>query len=174
MKHLFLVVWSLFLSLHWVHSRVDERTTCRPVTASFCQGVGYTTTLHPNGVQGFNLQQIGQIVATACSPHVAALMCRVVVPECTSEDDSRMKPCRALCERVKTDCESALRVKGLIWPTRLRCEALPEANCVSMKQCQCLSANCNKIYLTEPIQVANEHINHLKTAATTILRPLQV
>ncbi|MEQ2189477.1 hypothetical protein GOODEAATRI_025742, partial [Goodea atripinnis] len=91
----------------------DESTTCKPVTASFCQGVGYKTTLYPSGVQGFNLQQIGQIVQTACSPHVDILMCRVAVPECGSGNESRVKPCRALCEKVKKDCESTLRAKRL-------------------------------------------------------------
>lgn len=131
MKHLFLAVLGL-LSLQWVHSRSDDRTNCKPFTASFCQGVGYTTTLHPTGVQGYNLQQIGQIVETACSPHVAKLMCRIVVPECSSEDDSRLKPCRALCVQVKADCESTLRAKWLSWPLRLRCETLPESNCVGV------------------------------------------
>lgn len=131
--HLFLVVLGLLLSPQQAHSRRDERLNCKPVTASFCQDVGYTTTLHPSGVQGFNLQQIGQIVETACSPDVATLMCRVVVPECSSEDDTRTKPCRALCEKVKTDCDAALRAKRLFWPMRLRCDSLPESNCAQVK-----------------------------------------
>ncbi|XP_041842719.1 atrial natriuretic peptide-converting enzyme-like [Melanotaenia boesemani] len=110
----------------------NDRTSCKPVTSSFCQGLGYTTTLHPSGVQGYNLQQIGQMVETACSPHIATLMCRVVVPECNSEDDSRKKPCRALCEKVKKDCESTLRIKRLTWPMKLRCDSLPESNCVQV------------------------------------------
>ncbi|KAK5614958.1 hypothetical protein CRENBAI_008351 [Crenichthys baileyi] len=113
-----------------VHPGKDESTTCKPVTASFCQGVGYKTTLYPSGVQGFNLQQIGQIVQTACSPHVDILMCRVAVPECGSGNESRVKPCRALCEKVKKDCESTLRAKRLSWPTTLRCENLPQTDCV--------------------------------------------
>lgn len=132
MKQLVSVLLGLLLSLQQVHSRTDENSKCKPVTASFCQGVGYTTTLHPSGVSGFTLQQIGQIVETACSPEVATVMCRVVVPECSSEDDSRVKPCRALCEKVKTDCESTLKAKSLLWPARLRCEALPESNCVQV------------------------------------------
>ncbi|TWW79741.1 Frizzled-1 [Takifugu flavidus] len=60
---------------------------------------------------------------------IATLMCRTAVPECGSDSDSRKKPCRALCERVKTDCTAAFRAKRLYWPTRLRCEALPESNC---------------------------------------------
>ncbi|KAM9310794.1 uncharacterized protein KZ484_026610 [Pholidichthys leucotaenia] len=128
MEHLCLMILSLLLSV--AHSRRDDRTTCKPVTASFCQDVGYTTTAHPSGAVGFNLQQIGQIVGTACSPHIATLMCRVAIPECGSEEDSRMKPCRSLCVKVKADCESALRAKRLSWPTRLQCEALPESNCV--------------------------------------------
>nr|XP_020473008.1 uncharacterized protein LOC109970049 isoform X2 [Monopterus albus] len=130
MEPLVLVVWGLLLSSQQAHSIRDGSSNCKPVTASFCQGVGYATTLHPSGVQGFNLKQIGQIVETACSPEVATLMCRVVVPECSSEDESRVKPCRSLCEKVKTDCESVLRAKRLLWPVRLQCGALPESNCV--------------------------------------------
>ena len=131
MMHWVLVVLGLLLSPQKAHSWRDENS--KPVTASFCRDVGYTTTLHPSGVQGFNLQQIGQMVETACSPYVATLMCRVVVPECGPEDDTQIKPCRALCEKVKTDCDSAFKAKRLYWPTRLRCEALPESNCVQVK-----------------------------------------
>lgn len=127
------VVLGLLLSPQRAQSVRDKRATCKPVTASFCQGVGYTTTHQPTGASGYSLQQIGQIVETACSPAVATVMCRVVVPECSSEDDSRLKPCRALCEKVKTDCESALRAKRLSWPPRLRCEALPQSNCVQVR-----------------------------------------
>ncbi|XP_044062938.1 uncharacterized protein LOC122881180 [Siniperca chuatsi] len=158
MKNLVLVVLGFLLSPQQVHSRAN----CKPVTASFCQSVGYTTTLHPSGVTGFNLQQIGQIVETACSPGIDILMCRVAVPECGSEDDSRMKPCRALCEKVKTDCESVLRAKRLFWPMRLRCDALPESNCVqgqdnpvtptSPATCQTISVPlCKDLLYTETV-----------------------
>ncbi|XP_035862277.1 uncharacterized protein LOC116064082 isoform X3 [Sander lucioperca] len=161
MEHLVLVVLGVMLSPHCLRAQ-SSRANCKPVTASFCQGVGYTTTPHPTGALGFNLQQTGQIVETACSPHVAVLMCRVVVPECGSEDSSWMKPCRALCEKVKTDCESALRAKRLLWPTRLRCETLPESNCVqgqvtrvaptSPATCQTLSVPlCKDMPYTETV-----------------------
>lgn len=129
MRNLVLVFLGLLLFPQQAHSKAN----CKPVTASFCQSVGYTTTLHPSGVTGFSLQQTAQIVETACSPEVATLMCRVVVPECGSEDDSRMKPCRALCEKVKRDCDPALKAKRLFWPMRLRCETLPESNCVGLQ-----------------------------------------
>ncbi|XP_074509017.1 uncharacterized protein LOC141778565 isoform X2 [Sebastes fasciatus] len=125
MKHLVLVVLGLLLSPQRAHSIL-----CKPVTSSFCQGLGYTTSSYPTGALGYNLQQTGQIVETRCSPNVGILMCRVVVPECNSETNNQMKPCRALCEKVKTDCESALRAKRLIWPSRLRCDSLPTSNCV--------------------------------------------
>ncbi|XP_035529010.1 uncharacterized protein LOC118336459 [Morone saxatilis] len=162
MKHLVLVVLGLLLSFQQAHSRRDETANCKPITASFCQGLGYTTTLHPSGVIGYNLQQIGQMVETACSPNIATLMCRVAVPECTAEDDSRLKPCQALCEKVKTDCESVFKTRRLYWPTRLRCDSLPESNCVqsqsnpvaptSPASCQTITVPlCNGLPYTETI-----------------------
>ncbi|XP_061574495.1 atrial natriuretic peptide-converting enzyme-like [Cololabis saira] len=148
MKHLFLIVLSVLVSPQQAQVRRDDRASCKPVTASFCQGLGYTTTLHQNGVQGYQLQQIGQMVETACSPLIATLMCRVVVPECSSEDDNRVKPCRALCEKVKRDCEATLKAKRLYWPSKLRCETLPESNCVQGQvtpDIQVSSATCQPI-----------------------------
>lgn len=116
-----------------VYCSTNRRENCKPLTTSFCQGLGYSTTLHPTGISGYSLQQISQMVQTACSPHIATLMCRVVVPECGSEDDSQMKPCRALCERVKSDCESSFKERRLYWPVRLRCDTLPQSNCVQVR-----------------------------------------
>lgn len=131
MKSLVLMLLGSLLSQR-VHGSTAKRDNCKPFTASFCQGLGYTTSIYPSGALGYSLQQIGQMVASNCSPGIATLMCRTVVPECGSDSDSRKKPCRALCERVKTDCEAALRAKRLYWPTRLRCEALPESNCIQV------------------------------------------
>ncbi|XP_011603551.2 uncharacterized protein [Takifugu rubripes] len=128
MKSLVLVLLGSLLSQR-VHSSTAKRDNCKPFTASFCQGMGYTTSPYPSGALGYSLQQIGQMVESNCSPGIATLMCRTAVPECGSDSDSRKKPCRALCERVKTDCTAAFRAKRLYWPTRLRCEALPESNC---------------------------------------------
>nr|XP_015805444.2 uncharacterized protein LOC107379270 [Nothobranchius furzeri] len=160
MKRLFLLVVCLLLQQR--QTRSDEGTSCKPVTASFCQGLGYTSSPFPNGAQGFSLRQIGLMVETACSPHIATLMCRVVVPECGSENESRKKPCRALCEEVKRDCDSTLRAKWLFWPMRLRCDALPESNCVqgqvipvtqaSPVTCQPITVPlCNDLPYTETI-----------------------
>ncbi|XP_049438719.1 atrial natriuretic peptide-converting enzyme-like [Epinephelus fuscoguttatus] len=126
MKHLVLVVLGLLLSPQRAHSKLP----CKPLTSSFCQGLGYTTTPYPTGAVGYNLQQTGQMIETACSPNVAALLCRVVVPECGSDENSQLRPCRALCEKVKTDCEPAFRAKRLTWPTKLRCDTLSQTNCV--------------------------------------------
>ncbi|KAI4799752.1 hypothetical protein KUCAC02_016648 [Chaenocephalus aceratus] len=125
MECLFLV----FLGSLLVPLRAQSRANCKPMTSTFCQGLGYSTTQHPTGATGYNLREIGQIVETSCSPNVAVLMCRVVVPECGSVEDARMRPCRALCEKVKTDCEAPLKAKRISWPSKLRCDTLSENNC---------------------------------------------
>lgn len=131
MKSLVLMLLGSLLSQP-VYSSTSKRDNCKPITASVCQGLGYTTSPHPSGVLGYNMQHIGQMVESACSPSIATLMCRTAIPECGSESNSQKKPCRALCERVKTDCEATFKAKRLYWPPRLRCEALPESNCVQV------------------------------------------
>ncbi|KAG7214241.1 hypothetical protein INR49_023229 [Caranx melampygus] len=67
-------------------------------------------TSHPTGASGFSLQQIGQIVETACSP-ASPRSC--AAPRCPSAlgGRQRKKPCRSLCEKVKSDCDSVIRTK---------------------------------------------------------------
>ncbi|XP_077453725.1 uncharacterized protein LOC144072521 [Stigmatopora argus] len=115
------------------HGAKDDRPSCRPLTATFCRNVGYGTSRYPSGVQGFNVQQLSQIVETACSPNIATLVCRVAFPEC-SNDDARVRPCRAVCNRVKSECDAALKAKRLVWPSKLQCDTLPESNCVQAPQ----------------------------------------
>ncbi|KAK7909299.1 hypothetical protein WMY93_013983 [Mugilogobius chulae] len=100
---------------------VESKPNCRPIQASFCRSMSYTTSSSPSGVTGFSTRDIEQIIQTACSPDVATLFCRVVVPECGAEEDNRLKPCRRLCQRI-------------YWPIRLRCDSLPQDNCVQSSQ----------------------------------------
>lgn len=132
MKITALVVLALLAFLQPAASVRSDQGACKPMTSTFCQGLGYSTTMHPTGAVGFNLPQIGQIVETACSPHIATVMCRVVVPECGSDTNTNLKPCRALCEKVKTDCEAPMKAKRLYWPLRLHCDSLPQSNCIQV------------------------------------------
>ncbi|XP_061675598.1 atrial natriuretic peptide-converting enzyme-like [Syngnathoides biaculeatus] len=112
--------------------------SCRPITASFCRNVGYGTSRHPAGVPGFDAQQLARIVESGCSPNAAALFCRVAFPEC-SDDDARVKPCRAVCQKVKSECDATLRAKRISWPSKLQCDALPVSSCVQAQQQQPVS-----------------------------------
>lgn len=128
MKCLMVLVWG-FLLAQQTQGRTED-SNCRP-TPSFCRGLGYRTSLQ--GAEGFDLQQMAQIVETGCSAEVAVLMCRVAAPECSAEPESRAKPCRTLCEKVRAECGAALREKALLWPPRLRCESLPESDCLQVR-----------------------------------------
>ncbi|KAM8825952.1 uncharacterized protein ACB058_019405 [Synchiropus picturatus] len=134
----------------------EQGDSCQPLSVSFCQGVGYTSSTHPGGAPGFNMQQLRQIVETACSPLIRTLVCRVAVPECRSAGDT--KPCRALCDRVKTECEPALRAQLLSWPAAIQCDSLPASNCVqagdqgSPSPCQAITVSlCRDLPYTETL-----------------------
>ncbi|XP_074540338.1 uncharacterized protein LOC141801260 [Halichoeres trimaculatus] len=128
-----LALLCLLMALHQAHGLWSS---CKPLTHSFCQGLGYTTTSSPSGVTGYNMQQISQMVETACSRNVALVLCRSAVPECDSDNDNTKKPCRSVCDRVKSDCEPVFRSKRLSWPSKLRCESLPENNCIQGQDSQ--------------------------------------
>ncbi|XP_054637904.1 atrial natriuretic peptide-converting enzyme-like [Dunckerocampus dactyliophorus] len=158
MQRLVLAALAFLLCPHETHNVRDEPPSCKPLTASYCQNVGYSTSRHPGGVQGFNLQQLSQVVETTCSPQVAALVCRLAFPPCgsNSEDDARMKPCRAFCAKVKAECEAILKAQRLTWPSKLQCDTLPESNCVQQSDtgptCQSITVPmCKDVSYTQTV-----------------------
>ncbi|CAD5125080.1 DgyrCDS13321 [Dimorphilus gyrociliatus] len=111
---------------------------CERITINDCKNVGYNYTLMPN-VFGHTAQsetenafvmhlvRMTKQSTSLCHDHAKFFLCAVVVPMCSDAYPPKpmvVRPCRELCEEVKKDCETTLKVFGVIWPAAIRCEDL--------------------------------------------------
>uniref|UniRef100_A0A667Y9K7 FZ domain-containing protein n=1 Tax=Myripristis murdjan TaxID=586833 RepID=A0A667Y9K7_9TELE len=124
-------LWSalaLLLSLQRAHGRTEEKPSCKPVMVSFCEGVGYNTSMHPNGDDaGLEIHQFFPLVKVQCSPHLRPFLCSIYAPECTS--GQARPPCKTLCEQARSGCEPLMNKFGFQWPESLKCDALSTESC---------------------------------------------
>ncbi|XP_061631281.1 uncharacterized protein LOC133478967 isoform X1 [Phyllopteryx taeniolatus] len=108
--------------------------TCESITERLCKDLPYTQTVMPNVLGHKTQEEVGMqantyytLVNTACSPHLKTFLCSVLTPECKAGKARR--PCRSLCELVRSSCEPLLREFGFAWPESLKCDAFTTASC---------------------------------------------
>lgn len=108
--------------------------SCQAITVPLCKDLHYTETVLPN-ILGHNHQDdaslqiytFAPLIQVACSPHLKPFLCSVYTPECVS--GTPQPPCRTLCEKARTGCESLLQKFGFHWPEALRCETFTTESC---------------------------------------------
>nr|AJE25506.1 frizzled B [Oscarella lobularis] len=105
-----------------------------------CAGIGYNRTLLPNRFGHRTLQEAGLEISTyipliqyGCSPELRFMVCATFLPICIetpveNEEKRTLPPCRQMCERVRKGCERTVRNFGVLWPTALSCNELPDEN----------------------------------------------
>lgn len=77
-----------------------------------------------------SVQHFMPLASLRCSPDVHLFLCQAFVPEC--RDHTRvLRPCRELCERVRSDCGRDMLTFGISWPSELRCDRW-DADCSSV------------------------------------------
>ncbi|XP_048008903.1 frizzled-6-like [Megalobrama amblycephala] len=104
--------------------------TCEPVHVQWCHGMPYNTTFFPNMLEHYDqdiaaekMKHFMPLASLRCSPDVHLFLCQAFVPEC--RDHTRvLRPCRELCERVRSDCSGDMLTFGISWPSELRCDRL--------------------------------------------------
>lgn len=126
------MMWILLVLLGASSMAANGHGRCRPLRIDFCQDVSYSTTCNnPRGMGHYmkngGAEAMRRLIETGCSPYAAELMCRVVAPPLRGlvGEERTVPPCRALCERVRRDCERVLKERGIPWPPRIKCSALP-------------------------------------------------
>ena len=114
---------------------VTEMETCEPITNDIptCVNVGWTNTSYPNLRSHQNqseahdeLKDFDPLIQMKCSNKIVHFLCAIYAPLCaypqSSADAIVVKPCRSLCEYVRSDCEPVLNKNGYGWPPDLRCD----------------------------------------------------
>ena len=120
----------------------NSKSTCAPFQYSICNnisknGQGYSSALFPNPLapQYLSSPLVAQsaadntfslAIATNCSPYITQFLCFAHFPLCTSPTVPPVLPCRSMCERVRCECEAALKSSGTVsrWPDWLNCDDL--------------------------------------------------
>lgn len=125
-RNYFIVVKPILYSCCCLEERCEAMTIplCRSNDVPF----KYNMTRIPNFFKHFSqseaAQQVSQflpLVKVDCSPDLSLFLCSLYSPPCIGPQ----KPCRELCNRVKTGCASVLEEFGVPWPEVLACEKFP-------------------------------------------------
>ncbi|KAG7470074.1 hypothetical protein MATL_G00135780 [Megalops atlanticus] len=114
------------------HGRGHSDFTCEPIKVHRCLGMPYNTTYFPNMMEHYDqdiaasrMEPFVPLINLQCSPDVHHFLCQAFVPVCT-EQNKVVWPCRALCERVHSDCSKDIKTFGIDWPPELQCDRLED------------------------------------------------
>lgn len=105
---------------------------CEKISVPLCRRVlPYNLTRFPNllgdrsqALANRSIQQYSPLVQQAnCSKHAVFFLCSFYLPICLPGiEEDVIKPCRSLCEQIRTDCAAVIQY----WPSFVKCEELPE------------------------------------------------
>ena len=124
----------LFITFVLLSSYVSAK--CEKVQIPFCEGIGYNMTIMPNHLGDetqaeakSNSALFNSLVGTKCSSDLTLFLCTMYAPVCT---ETRLPPCRSLCENSRKGCEGIMNMFGYTWPDRFQCNKFPVAGmCVA-------------------------------------------
>ncbi|XP_051972051.1 secreted frizzled-related protein 1-like [Xyrauchen texanus] len=108
-----------------------------PEDLRLCFNVGYRQMLLPNLLGHETIAEVKQqagswvpLVHKACHPGTQVLLCSLFAPVCL---ETRIYPCRRLCEDVRDSCTPIMEAFGFPWPEMLKCDKFPQDDvCISM------------------------------------------
>lgn len=101
-----------------------------------CQCRGYNLTYFPNdrfssqSRAKIQFSQFENLIRSNCSPYLVTFLCSRYFPPCNPRwhNFNYIRPCRELCEKVRSDCEPTLRQYGAKWSQELSCDAFQSIN----------------------------------------------
>ncbi|CAF1181053.1 unnamed protein product [Adineta steineri] len=112
----------------------EQQPQCQAITYYECKNIGYNQTYLPNKFNhqdqkdvALVINQFTALIAVGCSSELRFLLCSIYMPLCLPNYSETIPPCREVCERVRTPCESYYTRYGFIWPDALKCEQYPSS-----------------------------------------------
>lgn len=109
-----------------------QNPNCEPIRIPFCQQYPYNGTMMPNHMNHQKQEDAAQdfysylpLIKLNCSPDLQFFLCLMYVPVCTLLEKP-LKPCREICMRIKTGCDTVMTNFGQSWPPQFDCDTLPK------------------------------------------------
>jgi hypothetical protein len=117
---------------------IDSGYKCEPLntdTLPLCRDIAYNETRFPNFMKQKTQQEAAAdtniylpLIRINCSPVLKLFLCSLYAPPCVKNYSSALKPCRELCEKVKSGCEDVMKRFAFAWPDYIECHRFPPFN----------------------------------------------
>ncbi|XP_043831829.1 secreted frizzled-related protein 4 [Dromiciops gliroides] len=114
-------------------TRAVRGAPCEPVRIPMCRSMPWNLTRMPNHLHHSTqenavlaIEQYEELVDANCSSVLRFFLCAMYAPICALEFlHDPIRPCKALCQRARDDCEPLMRLYNHSWPESLACDDLP-------------------------------------------------
>ncbi len=114
----------------------SQSSQCEPLDTDIlelCKGIAYNETRFPNFMKQKSQQEAAAdtrlylpLVKINCSPVLKLFLCSLYAPPCVKDYSSTLLPCREMCQKAKSGCESTMqRLVGFNWPEYIDCWRFP-------------------------------------------------
>lgn len=117
-----------------------QRSRCEDIQIDLCKTLPYNSTRLPNNFEQDTQSSVNRtlwdlaqrINGVICSEDLLFFVCSLYLPICVENQGIKkpIKPCRSVCEKVKSDCQAAVKsIAGVESPLL----AFPEFQCENLE-----------------------------------------
>jgi len=147
------------------YNDLNQNSQCEPLDTEIlelCKGIAYNETRFPNFMKQKNQQEAAAdtrlylpLIKINCSPVLKLFLCSLYAPPCVEDHASTLRPCREMCQKAKSGCESTMqRLVGFNWPEYIDCWRFPPFHgsdaCVTDETYDTQQKNTNMYTLAPP------------------------
>ena len=125
-------------SKYTVQTNSLEFDQCEPLNTEIlplCKDIAYNETRYPNFLKQKSQKEAAEdtalylpLIRINCSPVLKLFLCSLYAPPCVKNYSSTLKPCREMCEKAKSGCESIMQKYSVPWPDYIDCWKFPSFN----------------------------------------------
>ena len=127
---------SQLINQHTNYNSLSRPSQCEPLNTNIlelCRNIAYNETRFPNFMKQKTQEEAAAdtqlylpLIKINCSPVLKLFLCSLYAPPCVKNYTSTLKPCREMCMKAKSGCESTMqRLVGFNWPEYIDCWRFP-------------------------------------------------
>jgi len=107
---------------------------CHPLTIPMCKRLGYNMTSYSRNIYDEPTNEKAEMAGKylklfeneICYEDLLFFVCTLYNPICMQNHQQVILPCRTECRNVKRHCKDTFKKFKIEWPTRLKCNGLPD------------------------------------------------